>query len=57
MGLNKKLLIERLSSKLELQGVFLYDYGIGDEVKSHLMEFVKSLKYHVIEPIAGAATI
>lgn len=55
MELNKKLLIERLSSKLELQGVFLYDYGIG-EVKEHLMEFVKSLKYHVIGPIAGSAT-
>ncbi|SKB54874.1 hypothetical protein SAMN05660841_01151 [Sphingobacterium nematocida] len=56
MELNKKLLIERLSSKLELQGRFLCDYFIGDEVKSHLIEFVKSLKYHVIGPIAGSAT-
>lgn len=53
MELNKKLLIERLSSKLELQGIFLYDYGVGEEVKEHLM---KILKYPIIESIAGAAT-
>lgn len=44
MELNKKLLIERLSSKLELQGVFLYDYGIGDEVKEHLMVVINPVK-------------
>lgn len=27
------LLIERLSAKLELQGVFLYDYGIWGMLK------------------------
>lgn len=44
MELNKNLLIERLSAKLELQGVFLYEYGIGEEFKEHLMVVINPVK-------------
>ncbi|WP_343561045.1 hypothetical protein [Sphingobacterium sp.] len=44
MELNKNLLIERLSSKLDLQAVFLYDYCIGDEIKAHLMVVIRPVK-------------
>ncbi len=44
MELNRSLLIERLSSKLELQGVFLYDYGVGEEVREHLMVVINPVK-------------
>ncbi|TDQ77075.1 hypothetical protein [Sphingobacterium yanglingense] len=43
MELNKELLIERLSTKLELRGAFLYDYGIGEDAKEHLMANLKLL--------------
>lgn len=44
MELNKNLLIERLSAKLELRGAFLYDYGVGDAVKTHLMVVISPVK-------------
>lgn len=56
MELNRSLLIERWSLKLDLQGAFLYDYDVGEEIKAYLMDIVKILKYHLIEPKAGAAT-
>ncbi len=34
MELNRSLLIERLSLKLDLQGAFLYDYDVGEEIKA-----------------------
>lgn len=44
MELNKKLLIERLSAKLELRGAFLYDYGVRDAIKTHLMVVISPVK-------------
>lgn len=41
MVLNKNVLIGRLSSNLDLQGIFLYDYGIGDGIKAHVMMFIE----------------
>lgn len=44
MELNKKLLIERLSSKLDLRGAFLYEDWIGDARAEHLMLIVSAVK-------------
>ncbi|ERJ59618.1 HEPN domain-containing protein [Sphingobacterium paucimobilis] len=44
MELNKDLLIERLSSKLELRGVFLYEDWLGDTWVEHLMLVVSAVK-------------
>lgn len=44
MELDKEILIERLTSKLELQGVFLYNYSINEEIKEHLMVVITPVK-------------
>ncbi|MDR2285620.1 MAG: hypothetical protein LBE37_20575 [Sphingobacterium sp.] len=44
MELNKDLLIERLSTKLDLRGAFLYDYGVGEGIKTHLMVVISPVK-------------